>query len=338
MFCKNCGNKLQDNAAFCPSCGQKTQSAQNPAQPAAPVNTSATPMTQTQAVPAQQAVPLQYATTEMHQPQIQNPYQHQHTYTPQPNQYASPPVGKVKKKHGCLTALFVVLGIIIAAAVAVYILVPGLLRPYDLAVKSSPEAYQSALAKLQMSKDIAPTEGEADDYVVVYGPYQSVSTALTSEEVTSFFNENRPDYFAVKNVQVRINEDGSIEASANIDVNYIFNKILNGQYTREDAQSALPMLGLLPNNVNFYFKVYGGVVDNQVQGLYIDEVSVMGITIPENLVSSQTAMSFVTTTLNGYIARTNAESGASYDLIQVNGGSLDFVGDIPSSVSRIPVQ
>ncbi len=232
-------------------------------------------------------------------------------------------------------ALLIFLGVLAAAVVAVYFLVPGLLRPYDLGVSSSQEAYESGLSKLQMTKDASPETGEADDYYVSFGSPHAVSTSLTDEEITSFFNENRPDYFAVKDVQVRVNEDGSIEASANLDTTYVFNQILNGAYSREDARSALPMLGLLPTHVNFYFKAYGSVVNNQVQGLYIEDVSVMGITIPDSLVD--TADSFITGTLNDYIARMNAQSGSNYELIQASGGDIDFVGSVPSSVTRIPI-
>lgn len=36
MFCKNCGTQIDDNAAFCPNCGQAANA--QPAQPAQPVN------------------------------------------------------------------------------------------------------------------------------------------------------------------------------------------------------------------------------------------------------------------------------------------------------------
>ena len=313
MFCKDCGKELRDEAVFCPNCGKKQVDEQ-----------------QTENV---------FGTEDARQPQNQQPSGVYGSQQPaQAYQSGQPgyPV-KPKKRHGCLIALLVFLGILAAAVVAVYFLVPGLLRPYDLGVSSSREAYESGLYKLQMTKDVSPETGEAGDYYVSFGSPQPVSTSLTDEEITSFFNENRPDYFAVKDVQVRVNEDGSIEASANLDTTYAFNQVLNGAYSREDAKSALPMLGLLPNHVNFYFKAYGSVVNNQIQGLSIEDVSVMGITIPDSLVGSQTANSFIASTLNDYIARMNAQSGSNYERIQASGGDMDFVGSVPSSVTRIPI-
>ncbi len=39
MFCKNCGTQIDDNAAFCPNCGQAANAQPTqPTQPAQPVN------------------------------------------------------------------------------------------------------------------------------------------------------------------------------------------------------------------------------------------------------------------------------------------------------------
>jgi hypothetical protein len=243
---------------------------------------------------------------------------------------------RVKKKRGCLTALIIAVILLGAAVAAVYFLLPGMLRPYDLGIKSTEEAYESTLHKLQLSKDDAPASGNADDYTIVYGGAQSIQTELDSEELTSFFNENRPDYYALQDVQIRINEDDTVEVSANIDTNYIFSEVLGGAYSRKDAEDALPMLGLLPDKINVYFDFTGGVRNNVISDLDIAKISVLGIPLPESLYDSASAQSFIENTLNAYIAEVRAEHGSSYDLLDFQDGALVFEGSNPSSVTHVP--
>lgn len=303
MFCNNCGQNISDGTVFCPNCGQKQTETSNSVVSQAP----------------QHATPSQAPTAPV--------------INAQP--YAAYPTSKPKKKHGCLTAFIIVLAVIIIGAAATYFLLPGLSRPADLGIKSTREAYESAMEKLNITKDMAPESGAADEYLITYGALQDVDTGLTSEELTSFFNENRPSYYAVKDVQVRVNDDGSIEASGKLDTSYVFDKMLGGQYTKEDAKSALPMLGLIPDNVNIYFKIDGSIEDNQVQGLNVESAKVMGIPIPESLMRS--AMPFITQTLDNYIGSECNRVGAFVDSLEVNDGQITFNGSLPSSIDRTPI-
>jgi hypothetical protein len=253
---------------------------------------------------------------------------------PQSQQFSAVPVAGPKKRHGCLTALIIGVVVVLLAAAALYFFVPGLLRPIDLGIRSSREGYLSAMSKLGVEKDESPKSGTAESFSITYGPPQDVSTGLNSEELTSFFNENRPPYYAVKNVQVRINGDGTIEAAGTLDTRYVFSQILAGQYTKQDAQKELPMLGLIPDNVNVYFKLSGSVEDNQVQGLDVDGVKVMGIAIPQSLIDDNSA--FIVDTLDSYISRECARVGASVEHLGVSDGKLDFIGSLPSTITRTP--
>ncbi|WP_159435382.1 zinc ribbon domain-containing protein [Sporobacter termitidis] len=240
-----------------------------------------------------------------------------------------------RKRRGCLTAFILVLLALLLAATGVYFLVPRIVKPDNLGVSSSRAAYDSAIAKLGIAEDDAPQSGAAGDYTVKYGAPHDVDTGLTSEELTAFFNENRPPYDAVKNAQVRVNGDGTLEASANLDTGYVFSEVLNGRYTKQDAQKELPMLGLIPDNVNIYFKVRAGVEDNKLTDLHIVAVQVMGVTIPPSVIDS--ADDFITETLDGYISRTCARAGAAIRHAGISSGTFNIRGSLPSSVTRAPV-
>lgn len=303
MFCQNCGQGFENNVGFCPNCGAKMKG-----------EYPQSPLSQ----PVQPAQPV-YNTGQ---------YVPQQSFKPM----------KKKKRSGCLTSLLVLIGLLCAIALSAYFLLPGLFKPHDLGIKTSSKSYESSMKKLNFTKDKAPTTGEAEDYKYTYGKPQAVDTSLSSEELTSFFNTNRPDYYALKNVQIKINPDNTIEAAATLDVSYVFGNILDGKYSREDAQKALPMLGLLPNNINIYCKASGGIKDNKLNQLSIHNVSVMGIPIPESYVSSSDAKQFINTNIGGYLERVTAKSNTRFDLLQVNNGNLAIKGQIPSSISRIPVK
>ena len=243
-----------------------------------------------------------------------------------------------KRRSGCLTFLLISVCIIGLVSLAVYFAVPGVFRSYDLDVKASAAAYDSAMGKMGYTKDKAPSKGAAEDYTYTYGSPKAVDVLLTSEEITSFLNINRPPYYAIKNVQVRINPDNTVEASASLDVSYVFNYILDGKYSRDDAKKALPMLGLLPDKVNVYSKFSGGIRNNRIEDMSIHKVGVMGIPIPQSLVNSNDTRSFIKNGIDNYIGKETAKQNSRCELLEVNDGKVVFKGQIPSSISRTPVR
>lgn len=321
MYCKECGSNLKDDALFCTECGANIQ------QEGQPVTTPVQ-------VP-EQPTPVQPQYQQPVQPQYQQPVQPQYQQPVQP-QYQQP-AGKPaapRKRHGCLTFLFGFLAAIVLVGMAVYVFVPGLLRPYNLGVAATQSAYESALQKLGYSKDASPTAGAAESYASIFGQAHPLDTALTSEEVTSFLGWNRPPYYAVKKPQFRINADGTIDFSGRVNTDYVFNNILNGKYTKEQAIEKVPMLKFLPANINLTCNFTGSVVNNTVKNLSLNKVGLNGIPVPESLIRSSEASSFLEDALSGFITRSNEKSKTNYELIEVQNGKLVMKGQFPSSLIR----
>ncbi len=244
-------------------------------------------------------------------------------------------INRKPKRH---KTLLVIICLVCIVAASVYFFLPGLFRSYNLGVQSSETAYMSAMQKFSMTKDQSPVQGKSEDYEYVYGKPQAVDTLLDSEEITSFFNVNRPSYYALENVQVRVNSDGTIEASATIDTDYVFSNILNGKYTREDVKRELPMLGLLPGKVNIYSKISCRIVNNKLEELDIQKAGIMGIGIPESLINSSNATTFIKDTIGGYLEKTTTKSNVRYESVEVKDGKLVIKGQIPSSITRIALR
>lgn len=244
------------------------------------------------------------------------------------------PVLKKKKGHGCLIAVIIFLVIVALAVAGVLILLPNLFAPKSLGVKSSREAYESAVTKLSFMKDNAPSSGSAEDYEYIYGEAKQVDIALSSEELTSFLNENRPDYYALKDVQVRVNDDDTVELSAKLNAKYLIDTALNGKYSEEEIQRSLPFLKLIPETVNIYAHVAGGIADNKSAGIDIKEVEVMGLALPTELYDTSEAESEINSLVNDFLSETSEKTGGSIDSIRVEDGELKFSGKVPSSLER----
>lgn len=332
MYCKECGSSVNDDALFCTECGANMRSDEQP-------------MTQPAFVP-EQPVPAQPAGTQYQQPiqpQYQQPVQPQYQQQIQPQyqqpvqpqyQQAAGKPAKPKKRHGCLTFLLGFLAAIVLVGMAVYVFIPGLLRPYNLGVATTQSAYDSALKKLGYTKDASPTAGAAESYASIFGQPHPLDTALTSEEITSFLGWNRPPYYAVKKPQFRINADGTIDFSGRVNTDYIFNNILNGKYTREQAIEKVPMLKFLPANINLTCNFTGSVVNNTVKNLSLNKVGLNGIPVPKSLIQSSEVSLFLEEALSGFITRSNEKSKTNYELIEVQNGKLVMKGQFPSSLIR----
>jgi len=241
---------------------------------------------------------------------------------------------KKKKGKGCLIALLVVVVIIgfIVAAAAIFL--PGLFKPKDLGIKTSKSAYDSAMAKLRYTKDEAPETGEAEDYTYEYGATNSVDTALTSEELTSFFNYNRPDYYAIENLQIRINDDDTIEVSGSLNRDYLLQNILEGEYTEEEIKKEIPMLNLIPSSINFYVNLEGSITNNEVDNFNFNDIEIMGIGIPDSVYDTDEAYETIIDIIDTSIEKVMQKTGASYESVKVENGELNFEGEMPSFLER----
>lgn len=241
---------------------------------------------------------------------------------------------KVKKKHRFLKGLIIfiiILGIIVLTLGFVF---PGLLWTKNLGIKYTKADYNSMMKKLALIKDVSPITGSKDDYEYTYGDLVEIKEEFTSEELTAFFNENRPSYYAIKNLQVRVNKNGTLEATGNVNVDYVLDELLDGKYTRADISENLPTLGWLPNNVNLYIKV-GGSVTNNTSNVNVSSLSVQGITIPDNMITSSETKSTLTNSVNDSLAKHKGKTGTTFEKIEMENGKISLAGKIPSTINRI---
>ena len=324
VFCMNCGKKTDANAATDISGQNAVSSNQNQFAP-----DNHTTYGQSTADSSVQPGPAAYTYAQ----QSGHP-QHASPGSPGYSQQQQVPPKKRGCVKGCLVTVIALLVIAALLFAGAFFLLPGLIRPADLGVEVSEAAYDSAHDKLGYSKDVSPQDGDRSDYIVEYSGSHPISTALTSEELTSMFGYNRSVYTRFENPQVRFNEDGTIDAAVRVNLNYVFQELLMGQYDLTDLQSVFPPARVLPATVNLQGNFAGRVVNNQLELASLNSARVQGISVPQGLLSASSTHSFVERNIDNYIQSANERTGSSYDLIEVRNQELVIEGMFPDAIAR----
>lgn len=241
---------------------------------------------------------------------------------------------KAKKKRGCLVALLSIIAVVVVAFIGAAIFLPGFFSPKDFGIKTSKAAYESAVNKLNYTKDMAPSTGKAEDYTYVYGELSKIQTSLNSEELTSFFNYNRPEYYALKKVQIRINPDNSMEFSCALNTDYVLSEVLDGEYSEQELTKAFPWIKTVPNSVNVYAHLSGEIADNKAVSFSLKDVEVMGIDLPSSLYDTQETQTEICSLLDNFLTKSTEKTNSTYTSVEVNNGELQINGFFPSSLKR----
>lgn len=240
---------------------------------------------------------------------------------------------KPRKKKRFLKFVFSILVIAISAVFAVNYFIPGLLMSRDLGVRYTSADYKSALSKLEYTKDATPVGESSDLYNYSYGEPNKIDANFTSSEITAFLNSERPDYFAFKKIQVKLNSDNSVEATSTVDVDYLLKEVFNNSFGRDEIAKDIPSLGVLASSVNIYIHFDFTITDNTVEE-HINSLSIQGINIPSKYTNANNATKFITNELNRYITNAIQQTGAYLYKVEIKNSQLLLDANIPSSLSR----
>lgn len=160
--------------------------------------------------------------------------------------------------------------------------VMGANKPKDLGITYTEADKASAREKSQVVYAELPSNTPAESSIVRSGS-RAVNTSWSSAEMTALMN-NRPwRYWPIKDVQLRINNDGTAELSG-----VVLKDKLSGYFTAIGVPSEVSstIAKFLPASSAFYVKAKTSLTDNQVSDFDIQAVSLGKISIPVNLLLS----------------------------------------------------
>ena len=244
-----------------------------------------------------------------------------------------------RKRH---VGLYVLLCILILLAGLIFYVLGSLFffPPKDLGVRYTPADYASVVKKIGMQKDKAPTTGDIGDYKYVYSGSKNLDAMFTQEELTAWLNEGRPSYFALKNTQIRINKDNTVEVSGKVNFDTVKYIIAKNIPNVDWKKVPIP----IPSKANVYVKsndpgaIVSAAVSSADEGKtpYIPGGSIISaniglIPVPISVLSNNN-LSIIISTIKTIIEKDLP--GVRIDKLEVLDGKIHFVGQIPEKMER----
>jgi len=174
----------------------------------------------------------------------------------------------LKILFGVFVALLVGTLAIILIPLTALGLVPGLsplfgAGPKDFGIKVTKEDSMAARAKAGIEIVSLPKNADQSKDFTLEGRKDS-SFTLDSKELTAFTN-NRPWIkYPIKNVQVKIDKDGTIESSATLIVSRVMPFAVALGYSETQVRDAMQKYNIPPFEVPVYVKGKGSVLNDVV--------------------------------------------------------------------------
>lgn len=200
-------------------------------------------------------------------------------------------------------------------------------EPVDLGISYTEKDITDTRASLGIEYNTIVDENISVEDSIKHEGAKQVETSLNSTQITALINGNTHKYLPVKSVQARVNPDGSLEMSgvliASKFLPYLKSVGLNNAMV-DDAVN-----NYLTTDIPFYFKGTGGVVNNAVS-INLDTAKLGPITVPQNLITSNTAFAEQTieSVMKGFTSY-NIES------LSFENGELNYKGTIPEKLSYV---
>ncbi|BAQ34881.1 hypothetical protein ABFB50_00295 [Dehalococcoides sp. THU3] len=189
---------------------------------------------------------------------------------------------------GIVTAIITFAVLILAAAVLImgYLgIMPGVSslmgsdKPRDLGVTATSQDYQTMVSKSGVTIGTLPSDTPPADSIIFSGS-RIVNTSYTAEELTAFVNQTNYRYTPVKNFQVRINNDGTVECSGIFDIKVIQDFITAMDGNAEVSEYWNKYSRYFISNPAFYVKCTPSMTNNHLS-LQLEKFELGRFSIPQ---------------------------------------------------------
>jgi hypothetical protein len=207
-------------------------------------------------------------------------------------------------------------------------LVPGLSNligagPKDLGIRITVEDSKAAMAKDGTEIVALPKNTDPKKDFILEGK-RDVTLTFDSKELTAHSN-NRPWInYPVKNVQIKIYPDGTIESSAILIISKALPYAMGLGYSESQIKDAMQKYKIPPFEVPIYIKGKGSVTNDRVS-VNAQNVQIGIIPIPNNIVAQ--ANTEAESVLNDIIQKHSSAFHA--ESVTFSDGKMNFVGQLP---------
>lgn len=152
---------------------------------------------------------------------------------------------------------------------------------------------------------------------------RDVTFSFDSKQTSAVLNNRPLKYYPFSNVQVRINQDGTMETTGLVNMDTLI-KFANGLgYATDDIKKALVQYNIPQMNMPFYIKGTGSIIENKVS-LNVQSFEAGRISVPSKILSSN--MGRINSFVQDVIEKQN---GFYAKKMVVNDNKIDFDGKLP---------
>jgi len=203
----------------------------------------------------------------------------------------------------------------------------SLFGPKDLGVKYTQADYQSTHDKFGTMVEKNSSSSASIKDSLVYSGKKDVKISLNSSEITAYLNAETWKYAPLSNLQVKINNDGTAQASGILNlVNLI--PYLSLSVSTDEVQKAIDQFHI-SGNPPFYAQGTVSVINNQVT-FNINKLSVSQIPIPANYINENISA------VNKFASdRLNSIPNLSVRSLSLTSGQVNLDATVPEKVIKL---
>jgi hypothetical protein len=227
----------------------------------------------------------------------------------------------MKKIYIILLVIFAVIILAIGGAVLAFTM------PKDLGVKYTKADIDSVNKKLGITYGSLPASSDPVSSIKISGKKQ-LDQQITESELTALLNQPSEQWknYPVKNVQMKINADGSVEMTG---------KILADRFEAYSEATNLPerykslaedKASLVPVNPSFYYKGDYVIKNNKLEG-EMTELKIGPLTVPKDWVDNNKDF------ISGLIDDRLKSAGMQVESATFTDGKLDIKGSTPETLN-----
>ena len=221
--------------------------------------------------------------------------------------------------------------VIIAVLVLGYLgFVPGVSnifgsnKPRDLGVTYTAADYASAHARNGTTHTVLPAGSVPN---IIFSGSHAVNTVYTQAEINALINNRQWSNYPLKNCQLKINPDNTIEFSGTLIIDRL--KGYETSLNLGDMSAILDFLKYLPGDPAFYAKGTVEIENGQIVNTDITEFKLGNITLTNQV---QDNLQSLTSNVYSEIA---AYPGFSITTLKFSNGDMQFKGTLPDSARTI---
>jgi hypothetical protein len=197
-------------------------------------------------------------------------------------------------------------------------------KPRDLGVKYTEKQYLDYTEKAA-TQITTTNEAVSPENSLTYSGTKDLKQGFTQEEISARLNYSKWKYMPVKNVQIKIDQDGSVEFSGIVVYDRLGGFIERegaGQYSKADIDKGLNYIKLIGRDFPVYAKFKASINNNQLTE-NIQTIEVGRFSIPLKTVNADSVVVSVSQSIMGKVPGFYAKS------VSFENGKMNFEGNVP---------